>query len=359
MKLRFYHLALLLLIAAGAQPGYSAVWQWSHTASTNATIDPTINWAEGMSPSSVNDSARAMMARTADYRDDISGSVVSAGSGTAYTLSTNQLAGGNGIPSPPSDGQMLAFRAHATNGTSPTMTVDGGTTYPMQVTAGTAVPAGTLVVGTPYRMSFNLSALAWVLEGGYGNPYSIPLGGLLPSTLAAPPNSSFILPAGQCISTTTYAAYWVAKGSPASGACPGGQFAVLDMRGNTLYALDNLNGTPANRITSAGCGVALTSIGATCTNTETFTLVTLNLPPYTPSGGINNGTISVGSTDAAAKTVTGGTVGGGGGFGQQQTASISFSQAASTFTGSPQGGTSVPVSRITPGVGVSYFLRVL
>ena len=36
---------------------------WSRTAASNATADSSINWAEGQSPSSVNDSARAMMAR--------------------------------------------------------------------------------------------------------------------------------------------------------------------------------------------------------------------------------------------------------------------------------------------------------
>jgi len=44
-------------------------WKWSRTASSNATADNTVNWAEGMAPSAVNDSARAMMARLAEWRD--------------------------------------------------------------------------------------------------------------------------------------------------------------------------------------------------------------------------------------------------------------------------------------------------
>jgi hypothetical protein len=35
---------------------------WSQTAASNSTQDSTVNWAEGQSPSTVNDSARAMMA---------------------------------------------------------------------------------------------------------------------------------------------------------------------------------------------------------------------------------------------------------------------------------------------------------
>ena len=51
-------------------------YKWSQTASADATADGTVNWAEGQSPSSVNDSARAMMAATAKYRDDIAGAIV-------------------------------------------------------------------------------------------------------------------------------------------------------------------------------------------------------------------------------------------------------------------------------------------
>lgn len=41
------------------------LWQWSTTAANNATADPSINWQEGQAPSTVNDSARAMMAAIA------------------------------------------------------------------------------------------------------------------------------------------------------------------------------------------------------------------------------------------------------------------------------------------------------
>lgn len=44
-----------------------ALWQWSTTAANNATADPSINWQEGQAPSTVNDSARAMMAAVATW----------------------------------------------------------------------------------------------------------------------------------------------------------------------------------------------------------------------------------------------------------------------------------------------------
>src|SRR5258707_5527034 len=67
------------------------LYKWSQTASADATADSTINWAEGQSPSSVNDSARAMMAAIAKYRDDNGPNAQTAGTSTAYTLSTNQV----------------------------------------------------------------------------------------------------------------------------------------------------------------------------------------------------------------------------------------------------------------------------
>jgi len=67
-----------------------AFWSWSKAPAGNATADPTINWAEGQSPSSVNDSARAMMARVAEWRDDVSGGITSGNTSTAYTLTSNQ-----------------------------------------------------------------------------------------------------------------------------------------------------------------------------------------------------------------------------------------------------------------------------
>ena len=89
-----------------------AFWKWSRTASSNATADNTVNWAEGMAPSAVNDSARAMMARLAEWRDDVSGTITTAGSSTAYTVASNQ--GFDNFAD--MNGAMIAFVPHTTNG---------------------------------------------------------------------------------------------------------------------------------------------------------------------------------------------------------------------------------------------------
>ena len=126
-------------------------WKWSRTASSNATADGSINWAEGQAPSTVNDSARAMMAAAAKYRDDISGAIVTGGSSTAYTVSSYQ--GFDTLAH--LDGAMIAFTPHTTSGATVTLNVDGLGAKPLrQSPSGLELPAGALVQGTPYVATY-------------------------------------------------------------------------------------------------------------------------------------------------------------------------------------------------------------
>jgi hypothetical protein len=297
MKKEIVKFLILLMVAAGAGPAGAAIWSWSTTASTNATADPSINWAEGMAPSAVNDSARAMMAVLAAWRNDVSATNTTAGTSTAYTLATSE-----GVNTTPANGQMLSFIAHATNGASPTLQVDGGNTYPLWLN-GSVVGSGTLLVGSPYRVAFSVANSAWLLEAGYGNT-GTPLGAILWSTSPTAPSSNFVAPSGQCISTTTYAAYWVQQGSPASGACPGGQFAIIDMRGRVAAGLDTLNASAANRLTSSatGCGTAMTSVGAVCANGTQGSVIPL---AQLPTGIVSSVSVVSPSSNYLTSPVTG------------------------------------------------------
>lgn len=361
MKNELFKFLVLLLVAAGAGPAGAAIWQWSLVAANNATADPSINYSEGMAPSALNDSARAMMSVIAAWRNDISAVNTTTGTSTAYALATSE-----GVTSTPSNGQMISFVAHVTNGASPTLQADGGTTYPLWLN-GATIPAGTLVSGSPYRVAFSVSNSAWLLEAGYGNT-GTPLGAILWSTSPTAPSSNFVAPSGQCISTTTYAAYWVQQGSPASGGCPGGQFAIIDMRGRGAVALDTLNASAANRLTNSatGCGTAMTTIGAVCANEgQSSTLVTLNLPPITPSGTVSTPTISnpSGSVVATNGALGNNTPSGGGACCSPSTNTsffaASLTSSTPTFTGTPVGGTSTPFPRVMPVVGLIPYLRIL
>jgi len=193
-------------------------WKWSRTASSNATADGSINWAEGQAPSTVNDSARAMMAAAAKYRDDVSGAIATGGTSTAYTVTSYQsfdtLAH--------MDGAMIAFTPHTTNGATVTLNVDGLGAKPLRSAPSLELPAGTLILGTPYVATYYNATAEWILHAGSYATYSIPLGGLLEYTGATAPNSSFVLPYGQAISRTTYAAYfaWSARSTAPATARP-------------------------------------------------------------------------------------------------------------------------------------------
>lgn len=88
---------------------------------------------------------------------------------------------------------------------------------------------------------------------------------------------------------------------------------------------------------------------------ETVTLVTGNLPAYTPSGTITNGAITINNNANAGNSTTGG-----GGFncGGTSTATITASQGTSTFTGAAQGGTSTPFSIYQPTAYVNLMIKL-
>lgn len=126
------------------------VMLWSTTAASNATADPTVNWAEGMAPSAVNNSARAEMASVAIWRNDISGTLTTGGTSTAYTLTTNATFNA----ASEMDGALIAFRVGTTNGADVTLAVDGLTARQIVTASGVNVGAGQLIAGQIYAVTY-------------------------------------------------------------------------------------------------------------------------------------------------------------------------------------------------------------
>lgn len=133
---------------------------WSTTAASNATADPSVNWAEGMAPSAVNDSARAMMASVAKWRNDLSG-IITAGSSTAYTVAT----GATFASASDMSAMIFSIIPHATSGTSPTLAVDGLTARAINDSTGVAVATGALIAGTPYLVKYVHASTEFILLG--------------------------------------------------------------------------------------------------------------------------------------------------------------------------------------------------
>ncbi len=150
------------------------LYKWSQTASSDATADSTINWAEGQAPSSVNDSAPAMMAATAKYRDDIAGAIVTGGSSTAYTVASYEVFDTLAYL----NGQMIAFPPHTTNGATVTLNVDGLGAKPLRSSPNTELLAGTIIQGTPYVAVYNSDDAAFYLRGVLRESVQYPTGWL-------------------------------------------------------------------------------------------------------------------------------------------------------------------------------------
>lgn len=344
---------IVALFAATAANG--AFWQWSKISANNATADATINWAEGMSPSSVNDSARAMMSRAAEYRDDISGSLTTGGTATAFTLTTNQ-----GLAATPTDGQMIAFTPHATSGVAPTLTADGGTAFAIQTSPGVAITNASLVLGTPYSAKFSLANSAWIMRNFYGTPFVVPIGGMIPYTGSTAPNSSFVLPYGQCISRTTYATYF-AQVSTTFGACDGvTTFGVPDVRGRVIAGLGNMGGSDAARLTATYFGASGTTLGSTG-GLESQTLTTAQMPSHTHTATVTD----PGHTHLENVTDNGGAAQfsvGRAGNGSPTPAAAPYVTGSSTTgvtvaNSNTGGGTAHPI--VQPTIVLTYILRVL
>jgi microcystin-dependent protein len=234
------------------------LYKWSQTASADATADSTINWAEGQSPSSVNDSARAMMAAIAKYRDDLAGAIVTTGTSTAYAVDSYQ-----GFQSLAQlNGQVIAFTPHATNGATVTINADALGGKPLRTAPNVELPAGVLIQGTPYVALYNNADQAFYLHGLFGNPYVVPMGVALDYFGTTAPNSSFALAYGQAISRTTYAALFALVGTTHGAGDGTTTFNIPDLRGRVVAGRDDMGGSAASRLSSTYFGGTATNLGA-------------------------------------------------------------------------------------------------
>lgn len=329
------------------------LYKWSQTAANNATADASVNWQEGQAPSSVNDSARAMMASVAKYRDDVSGAIVTSGTSTAYAVSSYEtfdtLAHLNG--------QVIAFTPHATNGATVTLNVDSLGAKPLRSSVGVDLLAGVLIQGTPYVAIYNNSDGAFYLQGLYGNPYNVPLAAGMDYWGATAPNSAFAFPIGQAISRTAYAALFALVGTTYGSG-----------NGSTTFNLPNKSGRVSAAIDLTGAvltGTTITTGGATALGgtggTETQLLTTAQLPAHSHANTLNDPQHSHG--------VTGGTIGAtttsvlnGGATANTPVGPFAISIAAAstgvTITNANAGGgTAHP--NVQPTIMCNYIMRVL
>ncbi|MGD9724527.1 MAG: phage tail protein [Pirellulales bacterium] len=251
------------------------VFSWSQTAASNATADSSINWREGQAPSQVNDSARAMMSAIAKWRDDMSGNLVTGGSSTAFTITSNQTF------TALTDGITIKARMSATNGASPTLNVDSLGAKSIATLYGAAVPTRSLLSGSVQTFTYDSTDDKWIVHGSPGATKYIgeifDYGGTTAPALC-------VMCYGQAISRTTYADLYAVIGTTYGTGDGSTTFNVPDLRGRVVAGKDDMGGSSANRLTDQTGGLDGDTLGDTG-GSETHQLTEAELAAHTHGDG--------------------------------------------------------------------------
>ena len=205
---------------------------------------------EGMSPSGVNDTIRAVMGALKRWFN-WSSPKVTAGSATAYTL-TYGVAPGALV-----DGMTHLVQFHAANGPGATLNVNSLGAKPLYAYSAGAwyqAPPAFFDVATVCRVVYDAGTGAYRLL----MPGAAPTGTVVPFAGSVAP-AGYLLASGQAISRTNYPGlfavintiYGIGDGSTT--------FNVPDLRGFVVAGKDNMGGINANRLSSV---MASTTLGA-------------------------------------------------------------------------------------------------
>jgi hypothetical protein len=244
-----------------------SVYLWSTTALTNGSSDPAVNFAEGQLPGTVNNSNRAGMAAIARFVKDTDGSLTTAGSANAYTLTIN------GRMTPLATGHFLTFKASFSNTGAATIAVTNADAVALGTKAirgpgDVALTSGQMISGGVYQCRYdtaaNSAAGAWILL----NPNA--------GTVTGPASSTV------------------------------GHFAIFNNTGGTLLA-DAGATTPTV--------IVYTTPGANTWTKATYPGMTAVIVEVIGAGGGSGGTAATGGAESAIAAA-----GGGGGYSMKRIA---------------------------------------
>jgi microcystin-dependent protein len=185
---------------------------------------------------------------------------------------------------------------------------------------------------------------------------------MLEFTGATAPNSSFVLPFGQAISRTTYAAYFAMVGTTYGTGDGSTTFNVIDKRGRVSAGKDDMGGAAASRLISSYFGSSAATLGAVG-GAESHTLTTAQMPSHTHTGttdGAGSHTHNAPGLGTFSGYQSGGGLGAATGYagGDSGFATRSNGVHTHTFTSAATGGGNAhPI--VQPTVIVNYILRIL
>ena len=331
-------LASLLALSA---PALADVYLWSQTPGSNSNSDlaDDLNWVEGMAPSEVNDSARALMAEVKKWIDDQGGAIpastlmATGGTANAQTLTTNLTS------SALTHGWKTCFIVGSglTNTGATTLNVDSLGAKAVQGVDGSALVAGELAVGTFHCVVYDVNDTIWLLENYRpidatsitydasgvvqraaltgdvtasvgSNSTTIAAGAVDVAMLAAPvhlmpvgtvfdfasstcPTKS--LPTyGQCVQEASYTELFSAFGSADihPQGCTGGWFGFPDLRGRVVVGEDDAGGAAAsgNNVTTVFDGDVLGTEGGAELHTLTEAQTTSHTHSFSDTSTSDN-----------------------------------------------------------------------
>ncbi len=161
----------------------------------------------------------------------------------------------------------------------------------------------------------------------------------------------YILCYGQNVSRVTYAALFAVIGTTYGSGDGVTTFGLPDLRGSIIYGKDNMGGVASSRLTTTYYGTDPTGLGNRG-GSQNKTMLTANLPAYTPSGTIGitdpghthtlvnlSNSISVGTSAQAGAGPVGNFI-----------TSSSTTGISASFTGAAQGGSATPFALLAPGL---------
>ena len=256
----------------------STVYDWSLTAANNSNSDSSIAWSDGMAPSAVDNSSRAMMTRTREFVGDIVGEITAGGSANALTLTARSAftTYANGI--------IVSFKAASDNTGATTLTVNAiGTRSVRKVTTAgdEALTGGEIQQDGVYLAHYSTAA-----NGGSGgwllvNP-SLPVSitGTYTPTITAGANVA---------ATNSYTCYYTRTGNqvhvwglvdidPTAASTPT-TFSISLPIASNFTAVQHLSGIATHRNAVAG------GMYADATNDRAIC-------DYTTTANVSNGTFS-------------------------------------------------------------------
>ncbi|MEM8971087.1 MAG: tail fiber protein [Pseudomonadota bacterium] len=137
----------------------TSIHAWSKVADDNGNIDPAVNFAEFQTPSSVNNSARAVMARVKEWLLDIGKAHVSTGEQDTYEVSMDST------PLALVDGISVLVRPHQDNGGASTLKVNELAAKPLRAKAGVELREGEILQDVPFMAVYDLAGDQFIIHG--------------------------------------------------------------------------------------------------------------------------------------------------------------------------------------------------